>query len=123
LFKTGSWDVNEKAKSVLGKVALVLKNQPDIEFMVEGHTDNVPYNSSGGAIKDNWDLSVLRATSIVKIIATSAKVDPLRLTAAGRGEFSPIDPASNAEARKKNRRTEIILTPKLNELFKVLNSN
>jgi len=123
LFASGSITVDVKGIEALKKLAKVLEQNADINVLIEGHTDNVPYNSSGGAIKDNWDLSVLRATSIVKIIATSAKVDPLRLTAAGRGEFSPIDPASNAEARKKNRRTEIILTPKLNELFKVLNSN
>jgi len=76
-----------------------------------------------GEIKDNWDLSVMRATSIVKIITKYSSVDPKRLTAAGRGEYSPLDPAKSAEARKKNRRTEIILTPKLDELFKVLESN
>jgi chemotaxis protein MotB len=123
LFASGSTNVDAKGIDALKKLAKVLEQNTDINVLIEGHTDNVPFNSAGGGIKDNWDLSVLRATSIVKIIATSAKVDPTRLTAAGRGEFSPIDPANNAEARKKNRRTEIILTPKLDELLKVLNSN
>lgn len=123
LFASGSITVDSKGVEALKKLAKVLEQNVETNVLIEGHTDNVPYNSAGGAIKDNWDLSVLRATSIVKILSSSAKVDPVRLTAAGRGEYSPIDAANNAEARKKNRRTEIILTPKLDELFKVLNSN
>jgi len=123
LFASGSTTVDSKGIEALKKLAKVLEQNTDINVLIEGHTDNVPYNSAGGAIKDNWDLSVLRATSIVKTLITSAKIDPSRLTAAGRGEFSPVDTGNNAEARKKNRRTEIILTPKLDELFKVLNSN
>jgi len=123
LFASGSINVDSKGVEALKKLAKVLEQNAETNVLIEGHTDNVPYNSAGGAIKDNWDLSVLRATSIVKILASSAKIDPLRLTAAGRGESSPIDTGNNAEARKKNRRTEIILTPKLDELFKVLNSN
>jgi len=123
LFASGSISVDSKGVDALKKLAKVLEQNSDINVLIEGHTDNIPYNSAGGAIKDNWDLSVLRATSIVKIISTNSKIDPTRLTAAGRGEFSPIDSGNNAEARKKNRRTEIILTPKLDELFKVLDSN
>jgi len=89
--------------------------------LIEGHTDNVPIK--GGAIKDNWDLSVLRATSVVRIMEKNKGVAPVRLTPAGRGEFMPIDKANSAEARKKNRRIEVILTPKLDELFQVLESN
>ena len=87
--------------------------------MIEGHTDDVPYGGSGH-IKDNWDLSVMRATAIVKIIVNNSKIDPKRLTAAGRSKYSPVDPASTSEARRKNRRTEIILTPNLEELFRLI---
>ena len=90
--------------------------------MIEGHTDNVPYISSG-QIRDNWDLSVMRATSIINILVTNSKINPKRLTAAGRGEYVPLDQRDTKEARSKNRRTEIILTPKLDELFKIIESN
>jgi chemotaxis protein MotB len=90
--------------------------------MVEGHTDDVPMNGTG-EIKDNWDLSVLRATSVTKIILKNGNIDAKRIVSAGRGEFFPLDPAKTPEARKKNRRTEIILTPKLDELLKVLGNN
>jgi len=122
LFASGSTTVEGKGTEALKKVAKVLEQNADINVMIEGHTDDVPMNGKG-EIKDNWDLSVMRATSIVKIITKYSSVDPKRLTAAGRGEYSPLDPAKSAEARKKNRRTEIILTPKLDELFKVLESN
>lgn len=120
LFASGSTSVDPKGVEALRKLAKVLEQSPDINVLVEGHTDNVPYSSGSGSIKDNWDLSVLRATSIVRILLQNSKMDPTRLTAAGRGEFLPIDKANTAEARKKNRRTEIILTPKLDELLKVL---
>lgn len=123
LFASGSTTVDPKGVEALKKLAKVLEQNADINVMIEGHTDNVPYNSAGGSIKDNWDLSVLRATNILKVIVNNSKVSPSRLTAAGRGEYMPVDPANTAEARKKNRRTEIILTPKLDELFKVLESN
>lgn len=90
--------------------------------MIEGHTDNVPFKGSG-QVKDNWDLSVMRATAVVKVLLKDSKINPLRVSAAGRGEFFPIDPADTPEARAKNRRTEIILTPKLDELFKIIESN
>ena len=119
LFNSGSIAVEEKGVEALKKVSKVLEQSGDINVLIEGHTDDVKM-SGKGEIKDNWDLSVLRATSIVKIITANSSVDPKRLTAAGCGEYFPIDPAKTPEARKKNRRTEIILTPKLDELFKVL---
>jgi len=122
LFASGSTTVEAKGVDALKKVAKVLEQNPEINILIEGHTDDVPM-AGKGEIKDNWDLSVMRATSIVKIITKNSTVDPRRLTAAGRGEYFPIDPAKTAEARKKNRRTEIILTPKLDELFKVLETN
>jgi chemotaxis protein MotB len=122
LFASGSTAVEAKGIEALKKVAKVLEQNADINVMIEGHTDDVPMTGKGD-IKDNWDLSVMRATSIVKIITKNSTVDPRRLTAAGRGEYFPIDPAKTADARKKNRRTEIILTPKLDELLKVLETN
>jgi len=119
LFKTGSYEVDEKGRSALKKLAQVLEQNPDIDIMVEGHTDDVPY-IAGEVIKDNWDLSVLRATSIVKIILENSKINPKRLIASGRGEFLPIDKQKTAEARRKNRRTEIILYPKLDELYELI---
>ena len=119
LFKTGSYDVDEKGKSALKKLATVLEQNPEIDIMVEGHTDDVPY-ISGDVIKDNWDLSVLRATSIVKIILGDSKINPKRLIASGRGEFLPIDNQKTVDARRKNRRTEIILYPKLDELYDLI---
>lgn len=121
LFESGSTVVDAKGVDALKKLAKVLEKEADISVLIEGHTDNVPIKSA--TIKDNWDLSVLRATSILRIIASNSKVDPKRLTAAGRGEFLPIDKANTPEARKKNRRTEIILTPNLDELFQLINSN
>lgn len=123
LFASGSINVDPKGVDALKKLANVLEQNPEINIMVEGHTDNIPYNSNGGAIKDNWDLSVLRSTSITKILLNNSKIEGKRITSAGRGEYVPIDVINSAEARKKNRRTEIILTPKLDELLKVLESN
>lgn len=122
LFATGSTKVEPKGVEAIKKLSKVLETNTDINIMVEGHTDDVPMKGTG-EIKDNWDLSVMRATSVVKIITSSSNVDPKRLTAAGRGEYLPLDPSKTTEARKKNRRTEIILTPKLDELLKVLESN
>ena len=122
LFASGSTTVEAKGVEALKNDAKVLEQNTDINILIEGHTDDVPMAGKGD-IKDNWDLSVMRATSIVKIITKNSTVDPKRLTAAGRGEYFPMDPAKTAEARKKNRRTEIILTPKLDELFKVLETN
>jgi len=119
LFKSGSWDVNEAAKTVLGKVATVLKAQPDIEFMVEGHTDNKAYNHPG-PLKDNWDLSVKRATSVVRILQGQYGLDPAHITAAGRGEYVPVGGNDTEEGRAANRRTRIVILPQLDQFFKLL---
>lgn len=120
LFKSGKTDVDARGKEALLKLAEALNKEKDVNVLVEGHTDDVPM--TGSTIKDNWDLSVLRATSIVKLLTVDGKVDAKRFVAAGRGEFYPIDAAKNADARRKNRRTEIILTPKLDELLQLLDS-
>jgi chemotaxis protein MotB len=122
LFKTGQWVVDPKGQQALANLADVLAQNPDINVMVEGHTDNVPMKGAG-EVKDNWDLSVVRATAVTKILLKNKDIDPKRITSAGHGEFFPIDDANTPEARQKNRRTEIILTPKLDELFKILESN
>lgn len=119
LFASGSYKVDPKGAEVLKKIAKVLEQQQDINVLVEGHTDNVPYKGSGD-IHDNWDLSVKRATSVVKIITNNSKIKPSRLTAGGRGEYAPLDMSNTPEGRKKNRRTEIILAPNLDELFEIL---
>jgi chemotaxis protein MotB len=119
LFASGKTNVEAKGVEALKNVAKVLEQNTDINVMVEGHTDDVPMKGAG-EIKDNWDLSVMRATSVTKILLSSAKIEQHRITAAGRGESSPLDKGKSPEARKKNRRTEIILTPKLDELLKVL---
>jgi chemotaxis protein MotB len=103
----------------LGKVATVLKNQPDIEFMVEGHTDNVPYKG-GGVLFDNWDLSVKRATSVVRILQNQYGLDPAKMAAAGRGEFKPIGENDTKEGKAINRRTRIVILPMLDQFFKLL---
>ncbi len=122
LFESGKYEVDPGGVRALKELAKVLERNPDINVMVEGHTDDVPLIPSGD-LQDNWDLSVMRATSIVKILLQQGNIDPQRLTAAGRGEYMPIDPAKTPEARRKNRRTEIILTPKLDELFQIIESN
>jgi chemotaxis protein MotB len=118
LFASGSTVVDKKGEEALKGLADVLAKNKDINVTVEGHTDVVPISS--GPIKDNWDLSVLRATEVVRIITRNKEIDPSRIIASGRGPFVPIDPANTPEARRKNRRTEIILVPKFNELMKVL---
>jgi chemotaxis protein MotB len=122
LFKSGSTEVDVKGINALKKLVKVLEQNPDINIMIEGHTDDVKV-IPGSAFKDNWDLSVQRATAIVRILLDGSKIDPKRLTASGKGEFMPIDNRKTPEARQKNRRTEIILTPKLDELFKILENN
>ena len=119
LFKTGSYDITDRAKTVLGKVAMVLKNQPDLEFMVEGHTDAVPFNGSG-VVSDNWDLSVLRATTVVRLLQTKYGLDPAKMVAAGRGEYKPVADNTNREGRAANRRTRIVILPQLDQFFKLL---
>lgn len=118
LFKSGSIDVDSKGVSALLELAKALNQNKDVSILVEGHTDNVPMKST--TIKDNLDLSVLRATSIARILTVQGGVDPKRVMSAGRGEHFPVDTADTPEARAKNRRTEIILTPKLDELFMIL---
>ncbi len=119
LFKTAKFDVTAQAKTVLGKVATVLKNQPDIEFMVEGHTDNVEYKG-GGYVLDNWDLSVKRATSVVRILQKEYGLDPAKMAAAGRGEYRPVADNETKEGRQSNRRTRIVILPQLDQFFKLL---
>ncbi len=118
LFKSGSYDVTDKAKTVLGKVAQVLKNQPDMEFMVEGHTDNVPYK--GAALLDNWDLSVKRATTIVRLLQKEYGLEPSKMAAAGRAEYKPVADNATKEGRAANRRTRIVILPELDQFFKLL---
>lgn len=118
LFKSGSYDITERAREVLGKVALVLKNQPDIEFMVEGHTDNVAYKKP--VLNDNWDLSVKRATTVVRLLQTQYGLDPAKMAASGRGEYKPLADNSTAEGRAANRRTRIVILPQLDQFFKLL---
>jgi len=118
LFKSGSYEVTDNAKTVLGKVAQVLKNQPDIEFMVEGHTDNVPFKK--GVLLDNWDLSVKRATTVVRLLQNQYGLDPTHIAAAGRGEYKPLMANDSAESRAANRRTRIVILPLLDQFFKLL---
>lgn len=119
LFKSGSYDITTRANEVLGKVATVLKNQPDIEFMVEGHTDNVPYNG-GSLLLDNWDLSVKRATAVVRVLQNQYGLDPAKMAAAGRSAYVPIADNSSADGRAANRRTRIVILPQLDQFFKLL---
>jgi chemotaxis protein MotB len=118
LFKTGKYEVNDAAKAVLGKVAQVLMKQPDIEFMVEGHTDNVPYRQ--GVLLDNWDLSVKRATAVVRILQNDYNIPPAKMTAAGRGEYVPVAGNDSESGKSSNRRTRIVILPQLDQFFKLL---
>ena len=119
LFKSGSADIEEKGQEAIKKLAEVLNKNPEIYVLIEGHTDNVPLRNSVN-FKDNWELSTGRATNIVRILSDICKVNPKRLTAAGRSEYLPKMSNETAEGRAKNRRTEIILTPKLDELYKLI---
>ena len=121
LFQSGKYNVGQQGRQALRKIAQVLAANPDISVLVEGHTDDVPLRGTG-AIKDNWDLSVMRATAVTKILLQDAHINPKRITAAGRSKYLPVDPRKTAEARRKNRRTEIILTPDLTELYKLLSN-
>ncbi len=118
LFRSGSYNVTNAAKQVLGKVAQVVNNKPDFEFMVEGHTDNVPYRS--GVLLDNWDLSAKRATSVVRILQNDFSVDPARMTAAGRSYYVPLSNNDTAENRARNRRTRIVVLPKLDQFYSMI---
>ena len=119
LFPSGSITINDKGKQALQQLAAVLNKQPEITIAVEGHTDDKKIINLG-QIKDNWDLSVLRATSVVRYLTETEKVDPQRLTATGKSQYQPNDPANTDEARAKNRRIEIVLSPKLDELYNLI---
>ncbi len=121
LFKSGSAAVEDKGKQAIKLLADVLNSNPDIEILVEGHTDNVPIRTA--VFRDNWDLSVVRATSIVRVLTEDHKIAPTRVTASGRGEYFPRASNDNQEGRALNRRTEIILSPKLDEIMQLLNPN
>jgi chemotaxis protein MotB len=121
LFRSASWDIDANGRNALRKLAGVLEKNPGIQVTIEGHTDNVPYNPGSGNLTDNWDLSVKRATTVVRTLLEGTKIDPARLTAAGRSEYMPVDAANTTEARQKNRRTEIVLTPDLTELYSLIN--
>lgn len=122
MFKSGKYDVDPKGAAALKQLIPVLEQNPDINIMVEGHTDDVPYKGNT-VLLDNWDLSTKRATTILRILVNGTKISPARVSAAGRSQYVPLDKAKTPDARQKNRRTEIILTPKLDELFKILESN
>ena len=122
LFNSGSWAVGSEGKKAVVEVGKVLGDNPDISVLIEGHTDDVPYGGSG-PIADNWDLSTKRATAIVAILSENKAVNKQNLTAAGRGEFSPLASNATAEGKAKNRRIEIILTPRLDEICKMMNDN
>ncbi len=119
LFSTGSYEVNRSAYTVLEKVATVLNNQPNIEFLVEGHTDNVPIRS-GATLKDNWDLSVLRATSVVRLLQNNFGISPARMTAGGRSYYAPVAENSSVSGRAANRRTRIVILPQLDQFFQLM---
>jgi chemotaxis protein MotB len=118
LFKSGSTVIDQRGRDALSQLATVLSQQTDISVMIEGHTDNKPINNA--RIADNWDLSVLRSTEVARILTIENGIDPKRIIASGRSEFMPTDEADTQEARAKNRRTEIILSPKLDELFNLV---
>src|SRR5450759_947687 len=120
LFKSASYDIDVNGKNALKKLAGVLEKNPDIQITIEGHTDNVPYNPGSGQLKDNWDLSVKRATTVVRVLLEGTRIDAKRLTASGRSQYMPIDENNSADARQKNRRTEIVLTPDLTELYRLI---
>lgn len=119
LFPSGSIVIDDKGQAALKQLAVVLNKEPDINISVEGHTDNKKVVNLG-QIKDNWDLSVLRATSVTRYLTEVENIDPVRVTATGKGQYQPIDPANTPEALAKNRRIEIVLTPKLDELYNLI---
>ena len=118
LFNSGSYYVSDRAKEVLGKVAQVVLDKPEIEFMVEGHTDNVPIQND--VLQDNWDLSVKRATSVVRVLQNDFNVPPERMTAAGRSYYIPVADNETAEGQAKNRRTRIVVLPKLDQFYDLI---
>jgi chemotaxis protein MotB len=118
LFKSGSYNVTDRAKEILGKVAKIVQDKPDFECMVEGHTDNVPIKNT--VLIDNWDLSVKRATSIVRILQNDFGIDPKRLVASGRSEFIPLGENTTPEGRARNRRTRILVLPKIDQFYDMI---
>ena len=122
LFGSGSIEVDPKGAAALQQLAKAIKDQHDLQIIVEGHTDNVPVSKLSTYMQDNWDLSVMRATTITKILI-KAGVSPRQIVPAGKGEFSPLSPNDSPQNKQKNRRTEIIITPNLDELFKILGTN
>ncbi|GGH67712.1 MAG: cell envelope biogenesis protein OmpA [Bacteroidetes bacterium] len=121
LFASGSWTVQQEGQNALNQLASVLADNPDIKIMVEGHTDDDAYRGNG-QVRDNWDLSVMRSTSVVKILLNNEGIAPQRITAAGRGEYLPLASNETAEGKAKNRRIEVILTPDLSELMELVGS-
>jgi chemotaxis protein MotB len=119
LFKSGSYNIEPKGAEAIKELSVILAQNNEINVLIEGHTDDVTYRGKGD-LQDNWDLSVKRATSVIRELLKNSGIDAQRVTAAGRGEFVPLNSAKTAEARQKNRRIEIILTPKLDELFEIL---
>lgn len=118
LFKSGSYNINPDAMDILGKIAKIIKDYKDYSVLVEGNTDNVPISKTN--IRNNWDLSALRASSVVQALQDKFGVDPQRLTAGGRGEYNPVATNSTAEGRQLNRRTQIIITPELNQFLDLI---
>ena len=121
LFQSGKSDLTEKAREVLGKIAKIVETRKDIEIMVEGYTDNVPINTT--CIKDNWELSAMRAIAVVRVLQEQYNIDPNKLIAAGRGKYNALADNSTKEGRAKNRRTRIIIMPKLDQFYDLLNPN
>ncbi|HLF51467.1 OmpA/MotB family protein [Flavobacterium sp.] len=119
LFKSGSYNVSDRAKEVLGKVAKVINSKPDFECMVEGHTDNVPFTGNA-VLLDNWDLSVKRSTAIIRVLTRDLKVNPAQLIAAGRSEFIPLVQNNSAGNRAVNRRTRIVILPKIDQFYEMI---
>ncbi len=122
LFKSGSYSIDKRGAEALGKLTKVLVRNPDINVIIEGHTDNVPYKGRG-VLKDNWDLSAKRAAAVVRLLSKNKNIAPRRFTIAGRSKYIPVADNATASGRSKNRRIEIILTPKLDEVFKLLENN
>ncbi|MGD2005551.1 MAG: OmpA family protein, partial [Flavobacteriaceae bacterium] len=121
LFRSGQWQVGTEGKQALQQLAQVLAENPDIAVLIEGHTDNVPYQGKG-PLEGNWDLSTKRATAVVNLLLKNSQVLPQNLTAAGRSEYLPIGPNSSSEGRAANRRIEVILSPNLDEISALLNT-
>ena len=123
LYKSGSYEINDRAAETLSKIAKIIKDYKDYDVLIEGNTDNVPVNSSAASMKNirnNWDLSCLRASSVVQALQTQYGVDPKRLTAGGRGEYNPLTNNNSDVAKQRNRRTQIIITPKLDQFMDLI---